>query len=370
MSALQFLLLEANLPDAEVVQAKLREGKIDCELLRVDTRAAFIRALESKAIDLILADYALSNFDGIAALAIARRLRPEIPFIFISGSLGEELAIEAIKQGATDYVLKQRLGRLVPSVQRALQEVLELDKDTIDRKQAQVTLRESEAKYRSLCESIGEGYALIELIYDEAETPVNWRLLEVNPSFERLTGFSNAVGKTSDELYQVPNANWLEAFGTVAQMGEPIRFEQYVSGVDYWFDLHVSRLDADRRHLIVVFNNITERKQAEAQLRRAAEMDGFRVKLSDALRSLSDPVEIQAEACRLLGEHLGVDRAYYVEVNEVESYARVNQDYLRGNSPTLVGTFRLVDYGWIVPHLRRGETIIVTDADNACKRFC
>ncbi|MDZ7955747.1 PAS domain S-box protein, partial [Nostoc sp. DedQUE09] len=136
MSALQFLLLEANLPDVEVVQATLREGGIDCELLRVETRADFIRALESNAIDLILADYALSNFDEIAALTIARRLRPEIPFIFISGSLGEELAIAAIKQGATDYVLKQRLGRLVPSVQQALQEALELDKDTIDRKQA------------------------------------------------------------------------------------------------------------------------------------------------------------------------------------------------------------------------------------------
>ncbi|WP_442938595.1 GAF domain-containing protein [Nostoc sp.] len=136
MSALQFLLLESNLPDAEVVQATLREGGIDCELVRVDTRAAFIRALESNAIDLILADYALSSFDEIAALTIARRLRPEIPFIFISGSLGEELAIAAIKQGATDYVLKQRLGRLVPSVQQALQEVPELDKDITKRKQA------------------------------------------------------------------------------------------------------------------------------------------------------------------------------------------------------------------------------------------
>ncbi|MEH2245989.1 response regulator [Nostoc sp.] len=146
MSAFQFLLLEANLLDAQVVQATLREGGIDCELLRVETRADFIRTLETDEIDLILADYALSSFDGIAALAIARRLRPEIPFIFISGSLGEELAIEAIKQGATDYVLKQRLGRLVPSVERALQEAPELDKDTIDRKQVEVALRESEAR--------------------------------------------------------------------------------------------------------------------------------------------------------------------------------------------------------------------------------
>ncbi|BDI18546.1 hypothetical protein ANSO36C_43480 [Nostoc cf. commune SO-36] len=144
MSALQFLLLEANLADAEVVQATLREGGIECELLRVETRADFIRTLESNAIDLILADYGLSNFDDIAALTIARRLRPEIPFIFISGSLGEELAIAAIKQGATDYILKQRLGRLVPSVQEALQEVA-VDKDTTKRKQALLAI-ESDLK--------------------------------------------------------------------------------------------------------------------------------------------------------------------------------------------------------------------------------
>ncbi|MEH2084770.1 MAG: ATP-binding protein [Nostoc sp.] len=140
MSALQFLLLEANLADAQVVQATLREGGIDCELLRVETRTDFIRTLETDEIDLILADYALCNFDEIAALTIARRLRPDTPFIFISGSLGEELAIEAIKQGATDYVLKQRLGRLVPSVQLALQEAQQLDKDTIECKQAEPTV--------------------------------------------------------------------------------------------------------------------------------------------------------------------------------------------------------------------------------------
>ncbi len=116
---------------------------------------------------------------------------------------------------------------------------------------------------------------------------------------------------------------------------------------------------------LAVSYDITDRKQAEEKLRRAAEMDVFRVKLSDALRPLIDPVQIQAEACRLLGEHLGVDRAYYVEVNEAESYARVNQDYLRGDSPSLVGVFRLADYGWTVQYLQRGETIIVADVENS-----
>jgi signal transduction histidine kinase len=125
MTTLQFLLLEDNLLDAEVIQMTLAGGGIDHELLRVETRPDFTAALETETIDLILADYSLPSFDGLSALGIATNLTPDIPFIFVSGSLGEELAIEALKYGATDYVLKQRLGRLVPSVRRALREAQE-----------------------------------------------------------------------------------------------------------------------------------------------------------------------------------------------------------------------------------------------------
>jgi PAS domain S-box-containing protein len=125
MTILRFLLLEDKAPDAEAIQAILTDSGLEHELLRVETRADFVTALESKAFDLILAAYAMRGFDGIAALETAHHLCFETPFIFISASLGEELAIEALKQGATDYVLKQRLGRLVPCVERALREAQE-----------------------------------------------------------------------------------------------------------------------------------------------------------------------------------------------------------------------------------------------------
>jgi signal transduction histidine kinase len=125
MTPLRFLLLEDNPLDAEVIQATLTKGGIEHTLLHVETRADFIAALERAPFDLILADYVLPGFDGLAALEIARTLAPETPFLFVSGSLGEELATESLKQGATDYVLKQQLGRLVPCVQRALREAQE-----------------------------------------------------------------------------------------------------------------------------------------------------------------------------------------------------------------------------------------------------
>src|SRR6202043_275929 len=93
-----------------------------CEISRTQTRAEFVAALEDVETDLILADYTLPSFDGLSALMLASSARPDLPFIFVSGTLGEEVAIEALKIGATDYVLKTRLSRLVPSVQRALRE--------------------------------------------------------------------------------------------------------------------------------------------------------------------------------------------------------------------------------------------------------
>ncbi|MEJ2659808.1 MAG: ATP-binding protein [Desulfobacteraceae bacterium] len=123
MEALIHVLhLEDSLMDAELVQAKLEENDLACRMTRVETREAFEDILRQKAADLILADYRLPGYDGMSALRLAQEVCPETPFIFVSGALGEEAAIDALTQGATDYVLKQNLSRLVPSVRRALQE--------------------------------------------------------------------------------------------------------------------------------------------------------------------------------------------------------------------------------------------------------
>ena len=122
-SPLRLLYLEDNPTDADLIVATLTEGGISCEAQRVDTREAFIAALKAGQVDMILADYSLPGFDGITALTLARTLRPDLPFLFVSATLGEELAIDTMHRGATDYILKQRLGRLVPSVQRALREL-------------------------------------------------------------------------------------------------------------------------------------------------------------------------------------------------------------------------------------------------------
>jgi DNA-binding NtrC family response regulator len=142
---LRILSLEDDPNDAELIQDLLQSEDIACELSRVDTQAAFVAALEQVGIglgiDLILADYTLPSFDGLSALKLAKQLRPDVPFIFVTGTLGEEVAIEALKVGAADYVLKTRLSRLVPAVVRALRVATEI----AERKRAEKALRHSEA---------------------------------------------------------------------------------------------------------------------------------------------------------------------------------------------------------------------------------
>jgi len=136
---LRILLLEDSIPDAALIQDLLEAEHFVCEVNRVQTRAEFQAALEDRGIDLILADYKLPSFDGLSALQLALNARPDLPFIFVSG-FGEEIAIEALTSGATDYVLKTRLSRLVPSVQRALREA----RERAERKKAEEALRRSE----------------------------------------------------------------------------------------------------------------------------------------------------------------------------------------------------------------------------------
>jgi DNA-binding NtrC family response regulator len=140
-NSLRFLSLEDDPNDTELIQELLDAEGIVSEVERVDTERTFRNSLARGEIDLILADYSLPGFDGLSALKLTTSLRPDVPFIFVSGTLGEEVAIEALKIGATDYVLKTHLSRLAPSVRRALAEA----REKAERKRAEDALRRNES---------------------------------------------------------------------------------------------------------------------------------------------------------------------------------------------------------------------------------
>ncbi|MDR3460118.1 MAG: response regulator [Verrucomicrobiae bacterium] len=175
-TTLRVLNLEDSEADAELNQAMLSARWPDCELVRVDNREEFVAELEQGGFDLILSDYTMPGFDGRQALTLAHEKRPETPFLFVSGTIGEDTAIEALKNGATDYVLKHRPIRLIPAVDRALREA----EERAEYARAERAMRESEHKYRELFECLADAAFLVD---EQTE-----KIIDVNRTAGRLLG--------------------------------------------------------------------------------------------------------------------------------------------------------------------------------------
>jgi CheY-like chemotaxis protein len=143
---LRILALEDDSTDLLMIDRALRKGGLGFHSKRVETREDFVRELEENPPDLIVSDHGLPAFDGFSALAIAQEKCPEVPFLFVTGSQEEEVALEMFKSGATDSVPKNRLSHLVPAVQRALQ----LAEERARRRKAEQALRESQEHYQRL----------------------------------------------------------------------------------------------------------------------------------------------------------------------------------------------------------------------------
>jgi len=129
-------------------------------------------------------------------------------------------------------------------------------------------LRESEQNYRMLFESIDEGFCTIEVLFDQNEKPVDYRFLQISPSFERQTGIKNAAGRRMREIAPQHEEHWFEIYGRIALTGEPMRFENEAKQLGRWYDVYAFRVeDPKRRRVGILFNDITERKRAEAEVR-------------------------------------------------------------------------------------------------------
>lgn len=238
--------------------------------------------------------------------------------------------------------------------------------EAVQRARAETALRESEEKYRTLFESIDEGFCVVDLIYGETGTTTNYRFLEVNPVFERQTGLKNAAGKLGSELDPNPEPYWLQGYDNVARTGEPLRRENYHEISGRWYSVYASRVGGAGSHKVaLIFDDITERKQINAALRESEERQALLLKLSDTLQTITDPDNIQQAAMRLLGEHLGLSRAYYFDMeHDGDGWVHIiDSEYRRDpGQPSMIGRHPLKNFGSrMFDDLPKGSVVNVPD---------
>lgn len=316
---LRVLLVEDVASDAELAIRELHRAGMPCEVVRVDTEAAFLTQLRDFRADIILSDFAMPDFDGMQALALARRLQPSLPFIFVSGVMGEEYAIRALKDGATDYVLKNNLLRLPSAVERAVREAGE----AAAREALEARLRQREKRHRELFQ--GNPHPM--WIYDRETL----RFLDVNDAAIKRYGYGRDefLSMALDDIRRQDDA----AAGQ----------ERLVTRSGDVRDVEITYQDIEmegRPACFMVAYDVTERRRAQAEL--AASESRFRALIEQAVDGIfiidkeGNFVLANTCGCEMLGykreELIGLNgRFTYVE-GEQPIHAQRMKEVLAGKT--------------------------------------
>ena len=272
---LRVLILEDRAADAELILHALRQAGFDPDWQRVETEADYLARLDPPP-EVILADYTLPQFDAMRALRLLQERGLDIPFIVATGSISEEVAVECIKQGAADYLLKDRLARLGEAVRHALQEKRLRD----EKQRAEEVLRESEERFRALIENSSDGIMLLD---------ADGVLLYASPATSRILGYAldALVGQNALELVHPDDIqNTAHVLADLRQKPNEIATGEFrcrhKDGSWRWIEAVGNNLLAEPSvgAIIVNYRDITERKQAEEALRQSEER--FRALIENA----------------------------------------------------------------------------------------
>ncbi|WP_160164580.1 PAS domain S-box protein [Pedosphaera parvula] len=260
---LRILIVEDSIPDVVLLEAELRRQEIAFQSCQVHGRKAFQEALKSFGPDVVLADYALPGFNGLEALKIWREHTAELPFISVSGSIGDENVMQLIQAGATDFVSKERLSRLGPAIQRALREAAE----RAEKLETEKLLRNSESRFRAIFHGAGTGIAVEDL---------NGRIVEANRALQLMLGY------TAGELQQITRKDFTHARD---HREETQHIKRLISGESDFYQVEKRFVRKDGRIIwgrltvsmvrdasgqpqfpIAMIEDITERQRAEEAL--------------------------------------------------------------------------------------------------------
>lgn len=270
----RILIVEDSEDDAQLLLRALRAGGILAPVCkRVDTAEGMRAALDAQPWDIVLSDYNMPRFDALAALEIARRKDADLPFILISGTIGEEVAVAAMRAGADDYFVKGHLGRLIAAIERELREAVERRA----RKRVEAELRESEAIYRTLVDQASDSILLLERPSEGRPDGIPI-ICDANAAALRLHGYSREelLGRPISILDADATESLIMERTSRLQAGKNAVFEAKHRRKDgSVFDLEVSVKEVTiggKRLLLDISRDITKRKKAEESVREAYEV--------------------------------------------------------------------------------------------------
>ena len=264
---LNVLIIEDNENDADLVIRHLEKANMAGRVRRVESADELKEALQSGQWDVVIADYSLPQFNALAALKIVRETDTDIPFIVVSGTMGEETAVMIMKSGAQDYIMKDNLTRLIPAISRELTEA----KNRRDHRIALIALRESEAKFR----------AVFENSVDAIGVSLDGRIGFTNPSFTHLFGFNNQQEMQGSLVTDLIAPSEKERVGSYiknrgADPGVPNSYTTRglrKDGTEFDMDVRVSTLEMENiRYTLVILRDITQRIQEQQELIRARQV--------------------------------------------------------------------------------------------------
>ncbi len=252
-----------------------------------DGKEGLDKALASTP-NLIIADIAMPGMSGAAMIAEVRK-HPEltgVPILLLSAMVDEELKVKLLEEGAQDFVAKPFSA-----------------KDLLVRATNLVNLKKFQDRYRTLFDSMDEGFCTIEVIFDEEQNAKDYRFLEVNGAFERQTGLKDVRGKLMRELVPNHEQHWFDIYGKIAMTGEPLRFENRAEALRRWYEVYAFRVGVpEDRQVAIFFNDITGRKSFESYL-------------EDARRELASANERLARTNEELEERVQILTASLMEAN-------------------------------------------------------
>jgi PAS domain S-box-containing protein len=287
MAPLRLLIVEDSIDDALLTVRELKRAGYELIYERVETAEAMTAALNANTWDLVIADFALPQFSGIAALELLKATGLDIPFFIISGSIGEDLAVEVMKSGASDYLMKGNVKRLIPSVERELREA-EMRRQ---RRQAEEALRDSEARKAAIFDSALDSIISINHAGN---------IIEFNPQAEKTFGYKRdeVIGQPMDELIIPPTlrpkhraalAHYL-ATGIGSVVGGRVELTAMRrDGSEFPVELSLTSISSKTQPMFTAYlRDLTEQKKQEELRQRSRQLEEQNLRIQEANRLKSE----------------------------------------------------------------------------------